>query len=87
MVHGCPYTIEEEGITQQNQRNEVSDFNLFLIRKNSRRFRNLALLGKEAMFCLRPLLQDIEIYNWFENTFREIYAYVHRIRRLRRIFA
>ncbi|KAL6254113.1 hypothetical protein P5V15_014733 [Pogonomyrmex californicus] len=67
---------EEEEREQARVGHEVRNFNhLLLIGENSRRFRNFAILGKEAIFRLRPLPEGVDVYNWLENAFAEIHAY------------
>ncbi|XP_011639247.1 ubiquitin carboxyl-terminal hydrolase 34-like [Pogonomyrmex barbatus] len=71
--------VEEEGEEEEREQariGEVRNFNhLLLIGENSCRFRNFAILGREAIFRLRPLPEGVEVYNWFKNAFTEIHAY------------
>ncbi|KAL6268204.1 hypothetical protein P5V15_001314 [Pogonomyrmex californicus] len=72
--------MEEKEEREQARGGEVRNFNnLILIGENSRRFRNFAILGREAIFRLRPLPEGVDVYNWLQNAFAEIYAYALHI--------
>ncbi|KAL6262997.1 hypothetical protein P5V15_005791 [Pogonomyrmex californicus] len=67
---------EEREQARSASENEVRNFNhLLLIGENSCRFRNFEILEREAIFRLCPLPEGVELYNWLENAFAEIYAY------------
>ena len=65
---------EEE---EEEEEEEVRDNFTFidLRAENSRRFRNFALLGREATFAIRPPPEGTDIVRWIENAFREIRTY------------
>ena len=60
----------------RRQEEEVRDNFIFieLRAKNSRRFRNFALLGREATFAIPPP-EGTDIVPWIESALREIRTY------------
>ncbi|KYQ59560.1 hypothetical protein ALC60_01418, partial [Trachymyrmex zeteki] len=71
---------QEQEHQQQEQRcrqHEVgNNFNYIDLRaENSQRFRNFAILGREATFAIRPPPEGSRIAQWLENAFREIRTY------------
>ena len=67
---------EEEGEEEEEEEEVRDNFTFIDLRtENSRRFRNFALLGREATFAIRPPPEGTDIVRWIENAFREIRTY------------
>ncbi|KYM81923.1 hypothetical protein ALC53_07615 [Atta colombica] len=69
---------EENNHHRPDQQQKVRDNFAFieLRAENSHRFRNFAILGREATFAIRPPLEDTDLVHWMESAFREIRAYI-----------
>jgi len=75
---------EENNHHRPDQQQEVRDNFVFieLRAENSRRFRNFAILGKEAIaFAIRQPSEGTDIVRWIENAFREIRMHYIRANR------
>ncbi|XP_039312986.1 myelin transcription factor 1-like protein [Solenopsis invicta] len=62
---------------QQQQQHQVGDdfYYIELRTENARRFRNFAILGREASFAIRAVPEGNNTVQRLENAFREIYRY------------
>ena len=65
---------------QQQQQHQVGDefYYIELRTENARKFRNFAILGREASFAIRAVPEGANSLRWVENAFREIHAYAIR---------
>jgi len=70
------YHHREENNHHQPDQQKIRDNFAFieLKAKNSSRFRNFAILGREAIFAIHPL-PEADIVHWIESAFREIRTY------------
>ncbi|XP_072766581.1 uncharacterized protein [Anoplolepis gracilipes] len=71
----------EEDEQQQHERLQISDINfnhVDLLSENTRHFRKFGVIGREASFAIRPMLEGGNIYRSLENAFQEIHGYALR---------
>ena len=76
-THHYHHHHNEENDQDCYRRQEITDNFVFIELKaeNSRRFRNFALLEREATFAIRPPPEGSDIVRWIESAFREIRTY------------